>query len=729
MPTTRASFDLAPLHALASLRLPTDRPRREDGPPRWQVRRRELAVVPAERGTREAWRELLARWSGQVVPEIPVDGADEPCELRIGWEPGRGEGCIVVWEFRSDLWDASTMDRWLGWYVRLLEAFGVSPSVRLGAVELLSEPERRELLEGWALEDRQASPAFQSVWERFEVRAEASPEAPAVVWDGRRWSYEELRTAAVRVARGLRARGVGEESRVAVFLPRVPELVAALLGVWRSGGGYVPLDPGYPRERLEQTLEDCGAAWVLVSAETAEALPPSYRPRALDVRELLEATAETGELAAGPSSEPGPGLLSHVIYTSGSTGRPKGVAITRGNVSALMDWASEAFAEEMGRGVAASTSVCFDLSVFELFAPLCAGGRVVLADNALALGPETETVLLNTVPSAMTELVAGGSLPPSVTTVCLAGEALPGSLVRSLYAAGVERVWNLYGPSEDTTYSTGAVMGRDETSPPIGRPVAGSRAYVVDGSGRLALPGAVGELVLGGAGVSRGYLGRPAATAERYVPDPFGGEPGARLYRTGDLARWGTDGELRFLGRRDHQVKVRGFRIELGEIESVLDRHEAVGRAVVVARGEVGEDRRLVAYVTPQDGRPVSSLEVESLRAWVGSSLPGYMVPSSWVVMGELPLTPNGKVDRKALPAPETGGSGATAAPSTPRGFRRPASRSPTRLHPTARGKAWRTPIARSSTASSSTGPRRSVPTPASCAAARRRSIATSPAT
>jgi acyl-coenzyme A synthetase/AMP-(fatty) acid ligase/acyl carrier protein len=339
--------------------------------------------------------------------------------------------------------------------------------------------------------------------------------------------------------------------------------------------------------------------------------------------------------------------LAYVIYTSGSTGRPKGVAIEHRSAAEMVRWALGTLEPEELEGVLAGTSICFDLSVYELFVPLAAGGRVVLVRDALALselGPDADVRLVNTVPSAIAELLRQGAIPPTVVSVNLAGEALPRALVDQLYALEhVRRVRNLYGPSEDTTYSTWTtVAARESGPPPIGRPVWNTRAHVLDAELAELPAGVPGQLYLSGAGLARGYLGRPDLTAERFLPDPFA--DGQRMYLTGDLARYRSDGELEYLGRGDQQVKVRGYRIELGEIETVLGRHPGVRSAVVVAR-----EGRLLAYVVAS-GEPA---EVAELREHVGRALPGYMVPGGWVVMDSLPLTPNGKVDRKRLPEPD----------------------------------------------------------------------------
>ncbi|MEM8934276.1 MAG: condensation domain-containing protein, partial [Acidobacteriota bacterium] len=344
-----------------------------------------------------------------------------------------------------------------------------------------------------------------------------------------------------------------------------------------------------------------------------------------------------------------------------STGRPKGVAIRQRSAVAMVSWAHGVFSEEETAGTLMATSVCFDLSVYELFVPLSRGGTLILADNALALprlDARERVTLVNTVPSALRELLRDGHLPPSVRTVNLAGEALPRDLVERAYEEpGVVDVYNLYGPSEDTTYSTFARVASGET-PPIGRPVANTRAYILDPELRPTPRGVPGELYLAGDGLSRGYFRRPGLTADRFVPDPFvaevaelGAGPGERMYRTGDLVVFRPDGVMMYLGRLDHQVKVRGFRVELGEVEAALGRHPTVKERVVVARPDAAGHLRLVAYVTPSD--PSRRPDADDLRFFLRERLPEHTVPSVFVVLDRLPLTPNGKVDRKALPDPE----------------------------------------------------------------------------
>jgi amino acid adenylation domain-containing protein len=343
--------------------------------------------------------------------------------------------------------------------------------------------------------------------------------------------------------------------------------------------------------------------------------------------------------------------LAYVIYTSGSTGRPKGVAITHASASAMVEWANSFFRPEQLAGVLFATSICFDLSVFELFAPLSVGGTVIVTENALELprlAAAGAVTLVNTVPSAMAELVRGGELPAGVRTVNLAGEALSRELVERVYETGrVEEVVNLYGPSEDTTYTTYAVIERGaQGEPEIGRPLRGTQLYILDERGEPVPVGVTGELYIGGEGLARGYLHRPALTAERFIPDCFSGAVGARLYRTGDLVRYRAEGVVEYVGRVDYQVKLRGYRVELGEVEAVVRRHAGVRECVAeVRRGEGGE-QRLVCHVVKE-----GEVGWGELREWMKERVPEYMVPGGWVEVLEMPLTANGKVDRRALAA------------------------------------------------------------------------------
>ncbi|HYN22024.1 MAG TPA: amino acid adenylation domain-containing protein, partial [Thermoanaerobaculia bacterium] len=531
-------------------------------------------------------------------------------------------GLAVQAEVSLDLFDVPTAHRLLEHFRSLVEEIAAGFESPISELLFLAPAERHVLI--FEENDTAAMPApVACLHELFEAQADLTPEAEALVAGEERLSYAELDRRANRLARRLRRLGVGPEVRVGITLERTADLLVSLLAVLKTGGAYVPLDPAYPRERLDLILEDAEAA-IVVDHEILYGLD-------------LENDGRLPRAAC-------PGNAAYVIYTSGSTGRPKGVAIEHRSADALIRWAGEIFGPEELSGVLASTSITFDLSVFELFLPLARGGKVILAGNALALPdlPSRDEVrLINTVPSAIAELLRLGALPESVRTVNLAGEPLKRALVDRIYALPhVEAVYNLYGPSEDTTYSTWVRVPRGTgREPSIGVPVGGTRAYVLDTALRPLPIGVPGELCLAGEGLARGYLNRPDLTAAAFVPDPCGSSE--RMYRTGDLARRLPDGELEFLGRMDHQVKVRGFRIELGEIETALLAQPEVRAAVVLALGEGGE-RRLVAYVVGEAGPA-------DLRTRLESRLPAYMVPSVFAVLDVLPLTPNGKVDRKAL--------------------------------------------------------------------------------
>jgi amino acid adenylation domain-containing protein len=578
-------------------------------------------------------------------------------------------GLLLSLQFSTDLFDGATAERMLRHYESLLRGARENPDQPLRDLPLLGAAERAQLLREWS-SARAEIPEPRLIHGLFEAQVRRTPDAPAITCDaheGLALSYGELDARANRLAHHLVALGVGPEVPVGVLLDRTPDLVVGLLAVLKAGGAYVPLDPAYPSPRLAFYLRDAAAPVLLSRSALAAAVPSSAGARRVlldgDAAEIWRRPAEPPRRTATERN------LAYVIYTSGSTGRPKGVAIEHLSAAVFLHWAREVFPAADLRAVLAATSICFDLSVFEIFAPLSWGGTVVLVDNALRLAapspPPPDISLVNTVPSVLAEVLRGGGLPASVRTVSLAGEPLPSALVEQLAGLGtVERLLNLYGPTEATTYSTFARVPWDgHRQPAIGRPVTGTRAYVVDGGMEPLPAGAPGQLLLGGAGLARGYLGRPELTAERFVPDPFGGEPGGRLYRTGDLCRYRAEGELEFLERIDQQVKIRGFRIELGEVEAAVAAHPAVAEAVVVSREDRPGERRLVAYVVAAEGCSPGASE---LREALAARLPAFMLPAAWVVLGSLPRTANGKLDRRALPAPEEGSPAAPAAPQSP---------------------------------------------------------------
>ncbi|MEO7328036.1 MAG: amino acid adenylation domain-containing protein, partial [Minicystis sp.] len=580
--------------------------------------------------------------SGRRGVSVDATTAKFDLMLTVSEAKNRISGSI---EYALDLFEAQTIDRLVSHLAVLLAGIVADPSTRVGDLPLLAAPELA-LLAGWNATETDV-PRDALLHELVEAQVDRTPEAIALVDGSERISYREMERRANQLAHALRRRGVGPDVLVGVCVTRSAPMVIALLAILKAGGAYVPLDPAYPTQRLAQILEDSGARVVLSEESVKSALPPHGSDLLLLDR---DAPSFAKESDARPPRITGPKDLAYVLFTSGSTGRPKGVAIEHHSPVCLIHWAKEVYSPADTAGVLLATSICFDLSVFELFLPLASGGKLIIAENALAL-PElpaaTEVTLVNTVPTAIAELMRTGGVPASVRVVCLAGEALSAALVALVYEqATIERVYNLYGPTEDTTYSTYTMVPRGMPVT-VGRPIANGRAYVLDTRRRLSPIGVPGEIYLGGEGLARGYLGRPDLTAERFVDDPF--HPGERLYRTSDLGRIRADGEIEYLGRIDYQVKVRGFRIELGEIEAVLRQHAGVKDVVVLAREDIPGSKRLVAYLTAEgDARP----EDASLRAFVGSKLPDFMVPAVFVVLEKLPLTTNGKIDRKALPAP-----------------------------------------------------------------------------
>jgi amino acid adenylation domain-containing protein len=567
-----------------------------------------------------------------------------------------------------------TAGRMLERVARFLEAVAQAPGRRLGEVSLLSQAERRQVLVDWSA-SAAPPPDDRCVHELFAEQAARTPEAVALVCGGQRVSYAELGARTEQMAGLLRGIGVGAEGRVALFMERGVELVVAMLGVMRAGGCYVPIDPEHPSERVAWLLRDSGAAVVLTQASLRPRLP-AVEAAVLEVDGPLQAD-DTGRTDAAPAGVD-PAQLAYVIYTSGSTGTPKGVGIPHRALARHMAWMQRAHPLAADDRVLQKTSVSFDASVWEFHAPLLVGATLVLAPPGVQRDPvalartvaRERITVLQVVPSLLGALLESGALEgcTSLRRLFCGGEALPAAMAARARAVLDAEVVNLYGPTEvciDSVTHTYAGNTAGATVP-IGRPVDHVRARVLDRWGQPVPVEVPGELYLGGAQLARGYLGRPGLTAERFVPDPFSGDPGARLYRTGDRVRWLADGELEFLGRIDQQVKIRGFRIEPGEIEAALLALPDIAEAVVEAREDAGE-MRLVGYVVPADpGAPEARMK-EALREALLSRLPEYMVPSAFVVLEALPLMPNGKVNRRALPAPEWGSAGeGRVAPRTP---------------------------------------------------------------
>jgi amino acid adenylation domain-containing protein len=581
--------------------------------------------------------------------EIRTGSAKTDLTLEI-WE--RPEGLKVYLEYNTDLFEAETIRRLGGHLQRLLAAFVADPDQRVSRLPLLGEDEWRQIGTEWnanhaAIPDRM-TPGL------VETEATRAPEALAACFEEGRLTYHELNGRANRLARHLERQGVGPNVLVGVLVERSLEMLIAVLAVMKAGGAYVPLDPAYPADRLEFMLKD-GRISLLLIQETLRdrlAVPGEVRTIYLDRDAPLVAREAEANLprAAAPTD------LAYVIYTSGSTGRPKGVQITHRSLVNLLS-AFRGIVDAGPRDVlVAVTTLSFDIAGLELFLPLVTGGQVVIAGRDVAADPaklmgllsDAGATIVQATPATWRMLIeAGWQSAPGLRVLC-GGEALPADLAARLRATGA-LVWNVYGPTETTIWSTAHRVDEAAGPVPIGRPIANTRTYVLDGVGEPVPIGVPGELYIGGAGVARGYIDRPELTQERFVADRFSTDPSARLYRTGDIVRYRPDGALEFLGRVDHQVKVRGFRIELGEIEAVLAQHPAVVEAVVVAREDRAGDRYLAAYLRSAGPAPT----VAELRAFLKGFLPDYMVPSTFTSLPAFPLTPNGKVDRRRLPEPD----------------------------------------------------------------------------
>ncbi|WP_245745075.1 non-ribosomal peptide synthetase [Hymenobacter actinosclerus] len=487
----------------------------------------------------------------------------------------------------------------------------------------------------------------------FEEQVRRTPDHPALLYQEECLTYRHLLARVNQMANYLRRRGVGAQVLVGVCLPRTTDLIVSLLAILKAGGAYVPIDPAYPRERIQYMVEDSRAALVLTTTREQALLQGSGHTQIICLDQLaIELSAESEELEV--SSEGRWEELAYVIYTSGSTGKPKGVMIEHGNATAFVRWCQDEFIHSPFEVVYAATSICFDLSIYELFYTLSIGRTIRLLDSGLhiadALAREaSRAVLLNTVPSIIRHLLNEGADWAPVTVINMAGEPIPVDVHQRVDLVRIE-VRNLYGPSEDTTYSTCQRLLPNEPVL-IGRPISNTQVYIVDEQLQLLPLGATGELCISGDGLSRGYLNKPELTAEKFIANPFPGG-GSRLYRTGDLARWRPDGVIDYVGRLDTQVKIRGYRIELGEVETRLQQVPGVAQAVVLARPDASGALQLVGYIVAEEG---SGFEPATATTHLRVNLPEYMVPSTWVEMPSLPLTPNGKVDKQALPDPQPG--------------------------------------------------------------------------
>jgi amino acid adenylation domain-containing protein len=595
---------------------------------------------------------------GITVRPTEVAGGTAKFDLTL-FTREESDGLRASVEYSTDLFDDTTISRLLGHFETLLRGIVADPQRRLSDLPLLNEVERHRLLVEWN-DSQRDFPSDTCIHKLFEAQVKRTPDAVAVVFEGRQLTYGALNCRANQLAHYLVKLGVGPDVLVGLRGERSLEMVVGILGVLKAGGAYAPLDPAYPLDRLAFMLDDSQAPVLLTQSRLSDSLPaPAARTVFLDGDWEIIARETTQNPATDVTAE----HLAYVIYTSGSTGRPKGVMIPHRSICNHMFWMQSAFPLSEADRVMQKTPLSFDASVWEFFAPLLFGARLVMArpgehrDGAylVKLIAEQQVTVLQAVPSLLQVLLDNDiESCTSLRHVFCGGEALAVDLQERFLARSTAKLHNLYGPTEATIDATYWACQPDTHSPSvaIGRPIANTQVYVLDPRLKPVPVGIPGELHIGGAGLARGYLHRPELTAEKFIANPFSGDPKARLYKTGDLARYRQDGALEYLGRLDHQVKIHGFRIELGEIETVLDQHPAVRQAVVLVREDLPGDKRLVAYLVLNQER---SFNHSQLRAYLKQKLPEYMVPSVSVLLETMPLTPNGKLDRSALPAPDQG--------------------------------------------------------------------------
>jgi amino acid adenylation domain-containing protein len=557
-------------------------------------------------------------------------------------------------EYNSDLFDAATVERMIGHFQTLLAGVVANPGQRISELPLLSEGERHRLMVEWN-ETRREFAANRCAHELFEEQVSRTPDAVALLTENGHISYFELNRRANQLAHFLRQYGVGPEVKVAVSMRRSPEMIIAILGILKAGGAYVPIDPTYPSERLSFILEDASVPLVLTAGNLLENLLTFFAQK-------IYLDAEWDTISSQPSHNPAAVTTSdnlvYAIYTSGSTGGvPKAALLNHRGLCNLVAAQARAFGVRPGGRVLQFASASFDASVSEVFVTLAAGATLVLpTEESLLPGPpflawmREQAITAVTLPPSVLSVLPAGEVC-TLEVVIAAGEECPADVV-SRWSRGL-RFLNAYGPTETTVCATIAECHDDGRRPSIGRPIDNTKLYLLNRHFKLVPIGVPGELYVDSIGLAWGYQGNPELTAQRFVPHPFGAEPGARLYRTGDLARYLPNGDVDFLGRVDRQVKIRGYRIELAEIEAALTTHRTVREAVVLARQDRLGEKQLIAYVVPHEGEECDIVE---LWRFLRGKLPTFMLPSELITLKSLPLTPNGKIDRRALPAAQQTG-------------------------------------------------------------------------
>ncbi|MFN6568745.1 amino acid adenylation domain-containing protein, partial [Dendronalium sp. ChiSLP03b] len=617
---------------------------------------------------RHTWYELkenLLHSQAQVLEIEPYllghqRGADLDLNLMV---MEAQEVLQICWQYNTDLFEATTIERMAGHFVTLLEAIVNNPQKQIWQLPLLTQVEQQQLLVEW--NNNQANyPRDKCIHQLFEEQVQRTPHAVAVVYEDEQLTYDELNCRANQLANYLQTLGVKPDTLVGICVERSLEMVVVLLGILKAGGAYVPLDPEYPSERLSFMLEDAQVAVLLTQQRLLEKLPQHQaQVVCLDTDwQSISALSQDNATTSVQADN-----LAYVIYTSGSTGQPKGVMLTHRNLCNHMSWMQRTFPLTEQDKVLQKTSFSFDASVWEFYAPLLVGGQLLLAKPGghadpvylLNLIAQQQVTTVQFVPSLLQILVEQGGLENchSLKHIFCGGEALAVALQEKVLSSLNVNLHNLYGPTEaciDTIFWT-CQLGIEQQSVPIGRPIANTQVYILDEYLQPVPIGVPGELHIGGAGLARGYLNRTELTQQKFIPNPFGGSRGEeRLYKTGDLVRYLADGTIEYLGRIDNQVKIRGFRIELGEIETALSQYPHVQANCVIAREDVPGNKTLVAYIVAQKEQ---TPKVNELRSFLKEKLPEYMVPNAIVFLEALPLTPNGKIDRRALPKPELDGT------------------------------------------------------------------------
>jgi amino acid adenylation domain-containing protein len=608
---------------------------------------------------RPSMPDLNLDWALSEV-EIQTDTAKFDLTLEL---EERAEEIIGHFEYNTDLFEASTIDRTLGHFQTLLEGIVANPKQAISELPLLTQAERQQLLVEWNNTTKEY-PQDKCIHQLFEEQVERTPNAVAVVFEGEQLTYWELNARANKLAHYLQTLGVEPEVLVGICVDRSLEMVVGLLGILKAGGAYVPLDPAYPPERLAFMLEDASVPVLLTKARLVKSLP-EHQARVVCLDGDWEALE--GESEENPTSLVASDNLAYVIYTSGSTGRPKGTMIVHQGLVNYLSWCTLAYAVADGEGAPVNSSIGFDATITSLFSPLLVGQKVVLLQElqeieslSATLRSQNNFSLVKITPAhleILSQLLPGLQAATQTKAFIIGGEALSEKSVSFwLRNAPYTKLINEYGPTETVVgccvYEVSAQTSLSG-SIPIGRPIANTQLYILDQYLQPVPIGVPGELHIGGAGLARGYLNRPSLTAQKFIHNPFSGNPSDRLYKTGDLTRYLPDGNIEFLGRIDNQVKIRGFRIELGEIEAVLAQHPDVLQAVVVVREDNPGNKYLAAYLVPklEAAAPPKSSE---LRSFLLAKLPDYMVPGAFVFLETMPLTPNGKIDRRVLPAPDS---------------------------------------------------------------------------